>query len=139
MDTVKDAVTRLCGGVPPAPASGWKGLGQCIAGVGGRRTRHVTQPSSSLLPSRGLLCKAAKPPEEPCTQVPSAPSWSSTGGIRSPAALVAASGITVQEHRPFRYLPPTRAAPPVPQLGGHAQARDQPSGDRARGDLQLRC
>lgn len=112
-----------------APASGLKRLGQCIAGGGaGLGTRGcdvpspaagwgqrenmqlgLTQPCSSLLPREGF-CFAKQPSLQKSRADRSHPlvPGPGTGGIRSPVALAAVSGVTVQ-HRPVRDPTPARA------------------------------
>lgn len=155
MEAAKDAVVRLHRGVIFAPASGWKGLGQHIAdggaGLGlGTEGEHAAGSHPALLqpPAREGFCFAKQPSlrksraDRSHLLVPGP----GTGGIRSPVALAATKGNksnTPCQHRPIRYPLPARAclraAPRVPQPGGRAQAGDQPTGDGARGDLQLHC
>lgn len=146
-------MARLHQGVTFASVLGWKGLSQHIADGGARlglgtEGQYAAGCHPALLqpPAWKGFCfaKATKPSKKPCGQVPSVCSWPRYGGgIRSPVALDATSGITVQ--RALLASPhqvPTaclRAAPRVPQPGGRVQARDQPIGDGARDDLQLHC
>lgn len=167
MEAAKDAVAQLHRGVPgyvcsclgvegaqPMDRRWWCGDGDgwmrySHPGCGlGTEGEHPAGSHPTLLqpPAREGFCFAKQPSlrrsraDRSHLLVPGP----GTGGIKSPVALAARSGMTAQHALPAspRQVPAAcpclpRAAPRVPQPAGCAQARHQPTGDRARGDLQL--